>query len=296
MRQVTKKGLISVAAAGGVLALSGGAAHAGSSADGAAQGSPGVLSGNNVQAPVHVPVNACGNTVNAVGLLNPAMGNNCVNKSSAPKGNKGGQDKGGNQGGGNQGGHQGGGHQGGGHQGGHQGGGHHGGGHHGGGAHADGHAGGSPGVGSGNNVQVPVDVPVNACGNSVTVVGGLNPAIGNECANTDTTPTKPRPGKPGAEQPGFEEPGSEQPGGEEKPEQPGTDEEPAQSGEGEKPRASGTDKAPERAAGSSQIEAQGVAGELAQTGGTMLGTAVPAGAALLLGGYVLYRRSKAAQH
>jgi hypothetical protein len=46
---------------------------------GASIGSPGVLSGNNIQVPVHVPVNVCGNTVNVVALLNPAFGNTCVN-------------------------------------------------------------------------------------------------------------------------------------------------------------------------------------------------------------------------
>lgn len=47
------------------------------------------------------------------------------------------------------------------------------------GAHAGGHAVGSPGVGSGNVVQVPVHVPVNAVGNTVNVIGALNPAFGN---------------------------------------------------------------------------------------------------------------------
>ncbi|CAL9384899.1 Chaplin-D [Streptomyces sp. enrichment culture] len=41
----------------------------------------------------------------------------------------------------------------------------------------------SPGVGSGNVIQVPVHVPVNVCGNTVTVIGLLNPAFGNACAN-----------------------------------------------------------------------------------------------------------------
>ncbi|MER6103151.1 chaplin [Streptomyces sp. NPDC001832] len=50
-------------------------------------------------------------------------------------------------------------------------------------ASADGAAIGSPGVGSGNTVQVPVHVPVNVCGNTVTVIGLLNPAFGNECEN-----------------------------------------------------------------------------------------------------------------
>ncbi|KMS78485.1 hypothetical protein ACH49_16000, partial [Streptomyces leeuwenhoekii] len=63
MRQVTRKGLMTMAAATGVLAAAGGAAHADSGAHGSASGSPGVLSGNTVQAPVHVPVNVCGNTV-----------------------------------------------------------------------------------------------------------------------------------------------------------------------------------------------------------------------------------------
>ena len=52
----------------------GGYAHADSGAQGCATNSPGVLSGNTVQAPVDVPVNVCGNTVNVVGLLNPAIG------------------------------------------------------------------------------------------------------------------------------------------------------------------------------------------------------------------------------
>ncbi|MEU6983017.1 chaplin [Streptomyces sp. NPDC046324] len=43
----------------------------------------------------------------------------------------------------------------------------------------------SPGVGSGNAVQVPVHVPVNLCGNTVTVIGLINPAFGNQCANVD---------------------------------------------------------------------------------------------------------------
>ncbi|MEH2147246.1 chaplin [Nostoc sp.] len=48
-------------------------------AQGAAIGSPGILSGNLLQVPVHVPVNVCGNTINVIGLLNPAFGNTCVN-------------------------------------------------------------------------------------------------------------------------------------------------------------------------------------------------------------------------
>jgi hypothetical protein len=41
----------------------------------------------------------------------------------------------------------------------------------------------SPGVLSGNVIQVPIDIPVNVCGDSVNVVGALNPAFGNRCSN-----------------------------------------------------------------------------------------------------------------
>ncbi|MFJ4692104.1 chaplin [Streptomyces sp. NPDC088766] len=67
--------------AGLVLALGGAAApaFADSGANGAAVGSPGVLSGNVVQVPIHIPVNVCGNTINVLALLNPSAGNVCVN-------------------------------------------------------------------------------------------------------------------------------------------------------------------------------------------------------------------------
>ncbi|WOX09764.1 chaplin [Streptomyces sp. N50] len=50
-------------------------------------------------------------------------------------------------------------------------------------AGAQGAAVGSPGVLSGNVVQVPVHIPVNVCGNTISVIGLLNPAFGNTCAN-----------------------------------------------------------------------------------------------------------------
>ncbi|MFE2284415.1 chaplin [Streptomyces sp. NPDC059443] len=70
-----------VVLAAGILMAAGAAspAMADSVADGKAVGSPGVLSGNLLQVPVHVPVNVCGNTVNVIALLNPAFGNTCVN-------------------------------------------------------------------------------------------------------------------------------------------------------------------------------------------------------------------------
>ncbi|NJP42829.1 chaplin [Actinacidiphila epipremni] len=54
-------------------------AFASSGAIGGAAHSPGVLSGNLIQVPVHVPVNVCGNTIDVIGLLNPAFGNVCEN-------------------------------------------------------------------------------------------------------------------------------------------------------------------------------------------------------------------------
>ncbi|MFF8954693.1 chaplin [Streptomyces sp. NPDC014894] len=74
-----KKVVAAAAATGGLMLAGAGVAMADAGAQGAAVGSPGVISGNAVQVPVHVPVNVCGNTINVVGLLNPAFGNTCVN-------------------------------------------------------------------------------------------------------------------------------------------------------------------------------------------------------------------------
>ncbi|MER5602264.1 chaplin [Streptomyces sp. NPDC002265] len=68
-----------VAAAGAVLLAGAAAASAHSGAQAAAVGSPGVLSGNVVQVSINIPVHACGNTVDVIGLLNPSLGNACVN-------------------------------------------------------------------------------------------------------------------------------------------------------------------------------------------------------------------------
>ncbi|TLQ44739.1 chaplin [Streptomyces marianii] len=78
MSRTAKAFVLSTLAAAAV-AGSTGIAAADSGAQAAAAASPGVLSGNVVQLPVHVPVNACGNTADVVGLLNPAFGNACVN-------------------------------------------------------------------------------------------------------------------------------------------------------------------------------------------------------------------------
>jgi hypothetical protein len=41
----------------------------------------------------------------------------------------------------------------------------------------------SPGFLSSNVVQVPIDLDANIYGNSINVVGLLNPAFGNRCSN-----------------------------------------------------------------------------------------------------------------
>lgn len=157
MRRATRNGVIAVAAASGAMALalpvSVAFAADGAGADGSAAGSPGLISGNGIQLPVHVPVNVCGNTLNVVGLLNPAVGNACANRGTAEGGSSTSR-----------------------------------------GASAHGGAHDSPGVLSGNDVQLPVDLPVNVSGNSVNVVGAGNPAVGNQSVNGEApgTPRRPR--------------------------------------------------------------------------------------------------------
>ncbi|MEU8759080.1 chaplin [Streptomyces sp. NPDC048659] len=249
MRQIRRSGLATLLVTGGALALSAGAAHADSAAQGAAIGSPGVGSGNAVQLPVHAPVNLCGNTVNVVGLLNPAFGNGCENRSSAPSGHgsegrgpthkdlpgtprTGSSDHGGRTGGSSNGG----------------------------GATAEGLAKGSPGVLSGNGLQLPIDLPVNLSGNSLNVVGIGNPAFGNTAVNgpsdepCDEHPT-PRPPTPPRTVPPVPSKGDEVP--------------------------------PAPAPQSSSVQ-------LASTGSDAVGLAAPAAAALLLGGALMYRRARRA--
>ncbi|MFJ8020225.1 chaplin [Streptomyces sp. NPDC096311] len=79
-----------VALGTGAVVLSGaGLAMADAGAQAGTAGSPGVLSGNLVQVPVHVPVNVCGDTVDVIGLLNPAFGNACAHDSEHDSGNPG---------------------------------------------------------------------------------------------------------------------------------------------------------------------------------------------------------------
>ena len=67
------------AATSGLVFAGAGIAMADTAANGEALNSPGILSGNNVQIPVHIPVNACGDTLSIIGLFNPAYDNTCSN-------------------------------------------------------------------------------------------------------------------------------------------------------------------------------------------------------------------------
>ncbi|NEA08859.1 chaplin, partial [Streptomyces sp. SID10692] len=78
MSRMTKVAAV-MAGTGALIAGGAGMASADAGAQGLAAGSPGVGSGNVLQVPVHIPVNLCGNTVNVIGVLNPAFGNTCVN-------------------------------------------------------------------------------------------------------------------------------------------------------------------------------------------------------------------------
>jgi ChpA-C len=111
-------------------------AHAdtGATASGDTAGSPGVASGNLLEIPINLPVNICGNQVGVIGILDTVAGNDCANS--------------------------------------------------GGGASASGSSHGSPGVGSGNLIQIPINAPINICGNQLDVIGIGNNDRGNSCKNS----------------------------------------------------------------------------------------------------------------
>ncbi|MBV9025308.1 MAG: chaplin [Streptomycetaceae bacterium] len=75
------RSLIIAAAAAGLVAVGAGTASAQNdpSAVGTATGSPGILSGDNIQVVPNIPLNLCGNSVNVLALLNPAGGSTCTN-------------------------------------------------------------------------------------------------------------------------------------------------------------------------------------------------------------------------
>ncbi|MFD7663740.1 chaplin [Streptomyces sp. NPDC059788] len=149
-------------------------------------------------------------------------------------------------------------------------------------AHADTSAGGrtadSPGFLSGNSVQVPVQVPLNACGNTADLVGLLNPAFGNLCADTDGFPTPPRPRLPGRQPPQPHVPG-----------QKALESRPLPSRRPATDSAGATDSRPHGSpSGSAAVPKRHTA--LAKTGFGTLGALAAAGAVLLTGGAALTRR------
>lgn len=235
MRRVTRTGVMAVAAVSGAMAVAL-PAHADSSADGLAAGSPGLISGNGVQLPVNVPVNLCGNTVNVVGVLNPAAGNTCVNEGAG---------KGAGQGAGESAAAASSTH----------------GASSDGGATAHGAAQDSPGVVSGNGVQLPVHLPVNVSGNSVNVVGIANPVFGNESVNAS--------------------------GGE--PEQPAP-QPPVRHNLPSEPQHPGPRAVPQGPAPAHQGRVPEAAPSLASTGADATLPALAGSAALMLGGVALQRR------
>ncbi|MFB7243157.1 hypothetical protein CW362_29405 [Streptomyces populi] len=224
MRQNLSRGAVVAAAATGIMSLYASPALADSNAAATASDSPGVASGNTIQVPVNVPLNLCGNTVDVVAALNPAFGNSCVNGSGSHdrhatrhhdarqgSGDVLGRDAGHRGTGRSAGGHGARGGNGDEHRGYDGGSGYgdsgngdsrhgspgyrdsgdrHGGGD---GSSAYGETHGSPGVLSGNSIQVPVDIPLNLCGNSVNVLGLGNSAYGNECDNHHSPVTPPPP-------------------------------------------------------------------------------------------------------
>ncbi|HJD84531.1 chaplin [Kitasatospora aureofaciens] len=66
-------------AAVAVLAGAGTAAAGDATANGVAANSPGVLSGNLIQFPINFEANVCGNSLDVIGLVNPAFGSTCIN-------------------------------------------------------------------------------------------------------------------------------------------------------------------------------------------------------------------------
>ncbi|MFI8091073.1 chaplin [Streptomyces sp. NPDC086080] len=176
MRRVTRNGVIAVAAASGAMAVAV-PAHAGTGADGVTAGSPGVVAGNAVQLPAHLPVNVCGNTANVVGLLNSAAGNTCVNEDVREQAASAGSSSGSSaasSSASSTGSFT--------------------------GAKAGSGTHGSSGVVSGNGVHLPVDLPVQVSGNGVHVVGAGNAATGNTSTNTSAErhgrPDRPEPSAP----------------------------------------------------------------------------------------------------
>ena len=76
-----RKSFVAVAfAAVAILGSAGTAAASGADAIGGAIGSPGLLSGNNIQIPVNIPINVCGDNIGILSALLATEGTDCANK------------------------------------------------------------------------------------------------------------------------------------------------------------------------------------------------------------------------
>jgi ChpA-C len=206
MQYSTKRRVVLGVTTGGLLISGFGMAAAqaavGATAEGSTSDSPGLLSGNLVSVPINLPVNVCGDSINVVGVLNPAAGNAC--RHGSPGGGAGAAAAGsasdspgalsGNLisvpisapvnacgdsvnvvGIGNPASHNACADTGGT------------------GASSGGSAHGSPGLGSGNLITVPISAPINACGDSVSLLGIGNAAAGDSCGTPSAPPTHPAP-------------------------------------------------------------------------------------------------------
>ncbi|MEU9354176.1 chaplin family protein [Streptomyces griseoloalbus] len=214
----------------------------GAHAVGGTEGLPDVLSRNDVQALVDAPVNLCGNSVQVAGLGNEASDNVCANTSHGHSKKSEDSSYGDSSYGDS------------------------------GGAHAEGSAVDSPDVLYGNQVRVPVHVPVNVCGNSLDLLGLFNDAYGNTCVNEAGYGEEDVPGYGEEDVPEKETP--EPPAKVKTPPAPGAEEPPAQ----EPPAA----------------EVPGSPPHLAETGSEGMIAASAAGAVLITGGAMLYRRGRLA--
>lgn len=272
MRQIAKRGLVTAMATGGMLAMASGYVHADSGADAAVANSPGVLSGNAVQVPVEVDANVCNLSVNVIAALNPAAGNVCLNDSS----------EGASQGNG------------------------HGPGHHGGkpgdhgrpghpGGHTPGH--GHPGIPGVPGTGIPGMPGTPHTPGGDTGTGHQPPSNGGHQGGHQGG----QPGGSDHQTPPGSNPGSTNPsGGSNTSNQPGVDtrgDQPGSAGQDghatvDQPGA-GRQDVPGGAAGQQTSPAGQKAGELAETGGPgSLGITIPLSAGTLLGGVILYRRSR----
>lgn len=76
---VKKFAALTAVTSGLVLAGAASAMAADATATGGAHNSPGVASGNNVQAPVNAPINVTGNGIDVIGVLDSVLGNSSSN-------------------------------------------------------------------------------------------------------------------------------------------------------------------------------------------------------------------------